>query len=553
MGQDRGVSAPTHPVATCPTGSSPTTHVSNAGARGSRPPGCRARNWARDAPDRNVYTSNATGTVELYAWDRRDRRAPPGHRPAQRHAPRHAAARTARRSGGSPTPTATSSASGSPSRSPARPGTDPAVRRARGRGRLPGRAGDRPRAGRGRHAPPTTAPRSGSAQRGGTGPGRLRARRGRRRRRAVPTTRRCWRSRTPSTATRATRRCGCSAPRTAAPVAEKSDGAGPRPARRSRFAPVPGDQRLLVAARAPRPRGAADLGRRGRHRDRARDRPARRARRRLLPRRLGAAGLAHATPPAPAVPLRPGDRRAGPQLRHRRRAASARPTSARTARSSTPGRRRRQPPTIRALHPDGTDRVLLAPPGEPRARLGAGRGPAGCDGPGGRVHALLVRPDGADGPRAGGRQPARRPARRRRGPFSARAARLGWTPGSRSSRSTTAARPATAATWRDAHRGPARADRARGRRRRPRRAASPQGVVDPQRAVRRGLVVGRLPDAARPPARSRSAGRPASPGCRWPTTSPPTTTRWSSCGPSTGRCSAGHRRRCPTSTVRRRR
>lgn len=26
--------------------------------------------WARDAPDRNVYTSNATGTTEVYAWDR---------------------------------------------------------------------------------------------------------------------------------------------------------------------------------------------------------------------------------------------------------------------------------------------------------------------------------------------------------------------------------------------------------------------------------------------------------------------------------------------------
>ena len=26
--------------------------------------------WARDAPDRSVYTSNATGTVEVYTWDR---------------------------------------------------------------------------------------------------------------------------------------------------------------------------------------------------------------------------------------------------------------------------------------------------------------------------------------------------------------------------------------------------------------------------------------------------------------------------------------------------
>ena len=26
--------------------------------------------WARDAPDRNLYTSNASGTTEIYAWDR---------------------------------------------------------------------------------------------------------------------------------------------------------------------------------------------------------------------------------------------------------------------------------------------------------------------------------------------------------------------------------------------------------------------------------------------------------------------------------------------------
>ena len=26
--------------------------------------------WARDAPDRCVYTSNASGTTEVYVWDR---------------------------------------------------------------------------------------------------------------------------------------------------------------------------------------------------------------------------------------------------------------------------------------------------------------------------------------------------------------------------------------------------------------------------------------------------------------------------------------------------
>jgi hypothetical protein len=71
MGQDRGVSAPTHPVATVPD----RLFADNAreqrwrarftATRMSRP------DWARDAPDRNVYTSNATGTVEVYAWDRR--------------------------------------------------------------------------------------------------------------------------------------------------------------------------------------------------------------------------------------------------------------------------------------------------------------------------------------------------------------------------------------------------------------------------------------------------------------------------------------------------
>jgi dienelactone hydrolase len=60
-----------------------------------------------------------------------------------------------------------------------------------------------------------------------------------------------------------------------------------------------------------------------------------------------------------------------------------------------------QPPTIRALHPDGTDRVLLAPPGDPAP----GSVPVEdlwVDGPAGRVHALIARPaarpDDVDGP-----------------------------------------------------------------------------------------------------------------------------------------------------------
>ncbi len=55
-----------------------------------------------------------------------------------------------------------------------------------------------------------------------------------------------------------------------------------------------------------------------------------------------------------------------------------------------------QPATVRALHPDGTDRVLVAPAGEPAP----GSVPVEdlwVDGPGGRVHALISRPAGAPG------------------------------------------------------------------------------------------------------------------------------------------------------------
>ena len=57
-----------------------------------------------------------------------------------------------------------------------------------------------------------------------------------------------------------------------------------------------------------------------------------------------------------------------------------------------------EPATVRALHPDGTDRLLCTPPGEPAP----GSVPVAdlwVDGPGGRVHALLSRPPGPDGPR----------------------------------------------------------------------------------------------------------------------------------------------------------
>lgn len=55
-----------------------------------------------------------------------------------------------------------------------------------------------------------------------------------------------------------------------------------------------------------------------------------------------------------------------------------------------------EPSTVRALHPDGTDRVLLAPPGE-RAPGSVPVEDLWVDGPGGRVHALVARPAG-EGP-----------------------------------------------------------------------------------------------------------------------------------------------------------
>ena len=64
------VSAPTHPAATVPDrlfaddAREQRWRARFTATRMSRP------DWARDAPDRNVYTSNATGTVEVYTWDR---------------------------------------------------------------------------------------------------------------------------------------------------------------------------------------------------------------------------------------------------------------------------------------------------------------------------------------------------------------------------------------------------------------------------------------------------------------------------------------------------
>ncbi|QJY45440.1 prolyl oligopeptidase family serine peptidase [Pseudonocardia broussonetiae] len=55
-----------------------------------------------------------------------------------------------------------------------------------------------------------------------------------------------------------------------------------------------------------------------------------------------------------------------------------------------------EPSTVRALHPDGTDRVLVTPPGE-RAPGSVPVTDLWVDGPGGRIHALVASPAGGDG------------------------------------------------------------------------------------------------------------------------------------------------------------
>jgi dienelactone hydrolase len=55
-----------------------------------------------------------------------------------------------------------------------------------------------------------------------------------------------------------------------------------------------------------------------------------------------------------------------------------------------------EPTTVRALHPDGTDRVLVAPPG-PRAPGSVPVEDLWVDGPSGRVHALVARPPDVEG------------------------------------------------------------------------------------------------------------------------------------------------------------
>ncbi|MBB3050114.1 acetyl esterase/lipase [Prauserella isguenensis] len=57
-----------------------------------------------------------------------------------------------------------------------------------------------------------------------------------------------------------------------------------------------------------------------------------------------------------------------------------------------------QPPVVRVRRVDGTDEVLLTPPGDPAPGSQALED-AFVDGPGGRIHALVAKPAGTDGPR----------------------------------------------------------------------------------------------------------------------------------------------------------
>ena len=75
-----------------------------------------------------------------------------------------------------------------------------------------------------------------------------------------------------------------------------------------------------------------------------------------------------------------------------------------------------------------------------------------------------------------------------------------------------------------------------------------EGVVDPRARAAHRRLVGRLPHPARPRHPAGALGGRHRRGARSPTTWPRTRTRWRACAPTTARCSAARRRRCATST-----
>ncbi len=390
------MSAPTHPVAIVPErlfaddAREQRWRARFTATRMSRP------DWARDAPDRNVYTSNATGTVEVYAWDRftgvhrqvTDRRAgthiatlPPdgetvwwfadtdgdefGHWVAESFAGRPAAAH--RPSGALP----------------ALPGVEDGYPAGLEIGRRLVAAGTSTDDGT----------RIWLAERGGparvvyahaedAGVGALsddetllaisHSEHGDSRHPAV----------------RVVRTADGRA------VAEKSDGPG-RGLTPLAFAPFPGDQRLLLLHER---RGREELlvwdVAAGTETELVLD----------LPGELAA----DFTPDARALlvwhthaartrlhryDLTTGELTALPTAPGCVGSADVRPDGTVEYSCSSAA----QPPTVRALHPDGTDRVLLTPPGE-RAPGSVPVEDLWVDGPGGRVHALVARSGDDPGP-----------------------------------------------------------------------------------------------------------------------------------------------------------
>ena len=195
------------------------------------------------------------------------RPAPAGHRPAQRHAPRRAdpgrrddlvvrrhrrrrvraLGRASRSPADRPTPTRSRWCPGVPDGYPAGLEIGPGRRRV---GRVDRR----------RHhdlAAPRRRPGAVASTRTRRTPGSGRC----------PRTRRCWRSATPSTATPGTRRCAWCGRRTArwSPRSPTAPAKGWTPLASCRGRGTP----AAAAARAARPRGAADLGRRRGHRARS--------------------------------------------------------------------------------------------------------------------------------------------------------------------------------------------------------------------------------------------------------------------------------------------
>ena len=268
-----------------------------------------------------------------------------------------------------------------------RAGSGPAGRR----GRLPGRPRHRPPARRRRHVHGRRHPHLA------VGPDvrrararRLRAPRGRRRRRALR--RRDAAGDLPLRARRLAPPGGPGRPhRRRQRRRREVRRPGPRP-HPARLRPGPRRPAAAAPARAPRPRGAADLGRRRRHRDRTRDRPARRARAPTSPpTRRALLVCAHPRGAHPAVPLRPRDRRADrPAHRAGLRGLGRRP----------PGRHGRvlllvgrgaaeRPRAAPRRHGPRADH----PAGRSAAGIGAGRGRVG--GRPGRAGARPRRPAGA--------------------------------------------------------------------------------------------------------------------------------------------------------------